>query len=112
MAAEQTLIVTAMPRALTLDGPTLPVSISVSVRLRGASKLGAFPDLRHWVHHLRNDGLSIELQCAGRTLRVPVTPPGEPDLWEKLFRTIRSSNLTLSTTTPIAASSHIRFATS
>ena len=85
MAAEQTLIVTAMPRALTLDGPTLPVSISVSVRLRGASKLGAFPDLRHWVHHLRNDGLSIELQCAGRTLRVPVTPPGEPDLWEKLF---------------------------
>jgi hypothetical protein len=40
MAAEQTLIVTAMPRALTLDGPTLPVSISVSVRLRGASKLG------------------------------------------------------------------------
>ena len=26
MAAEQTLIFTVMPRAVTLDGPTLPVS--------------------------------------------------------------------------------------
>src|SRR5436309_7656424 len=52
------------------DGPTLPVSVFVSVRLRGASNLGAFADLRHWVRHLRNDGISIDLQCSGRTLRV------------------------------------------
>jgi hypothetical protein len=86
MAAEQTLIFTVMPRAVTQDGPTLPVSVFISVRLRGASRLAAFPDLRHWTRHLRTEGFSIELQCAGETHRARATAPGEPDLWEKLFK--------------------------
>ena len=86
MAAEQTLIFTVMPRAVTLDGPTLPVSVFTSVRLRGASRLAAFPDLRHWTQQLRGDGFTIEFQCAGKTHPVRVAPPGEPDLWEKLFK--------------------------
>src|SRR6478672_6294216 len=86
MAAEQTLIFTVMPRAVTLDGPTLPVSVFMSVRLRGASRLAAFPDLRHWTRRLRTDGFSIELQCAGKTHRARVAPLSEPDLWDKLFK--------------------------
>jgi len=44
MAAQQTVIFTAVPRGISIDRDPMPVSVIVSPRLDGATKLGAFSD--------------------------------------------------------------------
>jgi hypothetical protein len=86
MAIEQTLLFTVIPRGVTIGGTTAPISVFVSPRLRGESKLGPFSDWRHWTTRLHDHGLSIELLCGGRSQVVAVDAGVlRPDLWEALF---------------------------
>lgn len=86
MATEQTILFTVMPRGISLNSPTKPVSVFVSPRLDGADKLGAFPDWLNWTRYLRDDGLKLELHCGANTHTFPINGAGlRPDLWEQLF---------------------------
>ena len=86
MATEQTILFTVMPRGISLNSATKPVSVFVSPRLDGADKLGAFPDWLNWTRHLRDDGLKLELHCGANTQTFSINGAGlRPDLWEQLF---------------------------
>ena len=71
MAISQTVLFTVMPRGISLNGATLPVSVVVSPRLGGADRLDAFPDFVDWTQKLLSDtkerlvisGLGVERIC-------------------------------------------------
>jgi hypothetical protein len=83
---EQTLLFTVMPRGLTLNSPTLPVSVLVSPRLSGSDKLGDYPDWLSWTQDLKKNGLTLTLRCGSKTrkMRVDATPL-LPELWSAMF---------------------------
>src|SRR5690242_4606635 len=84
--ATQTIIFTAMPRGVSLDGATLPVSVLVSPRLAGAPTLDTFKDWLTWTRHLKTSGLKIEFVCGNQTHSVAIDPaPLQPELWEAIF---------------------------
>lgn len=86
MATQQTILFTVMPRGISLNSASKPVSILVSPRLDGADKFGAFPDWLNWTRHLRDDGLELELQCGANTQVFAINGAGlRPDLWKELF---------------------------
>jgi hypothetical protein len=87
MAIEQTILFTVMPRGISLDSPTKPVSVFVTPRLDGADNLGAFPDWQNWTRHLLEDGLELELHCGATTRKFSIDRSRlRPDLWEQLFK--------------------------
>ena len=53
---QQTIQFTIMPRGLTLNPATLPVSVLVSPRLSGADNLGSFPDWLSWTQQPQERG--------------------------------------------------------
>jgi len=63
----QTIMFTAMPRGLAIDPARLPVSVLVSPRLTGATKLGAFPDWLDWTQNLKTKGMKITFDAGGAT---------------------------------------------
>jgi len=82
----QTIMFTAMPRALSIDPATLPVSVLVSPRLAGAPTLDSFPDWLDWTQHLKTSGLKVTFAAGGQTHTVPVdTGPLQPALWKAIF---------------------------
>jgi hypothetical protein len=84
--AEQTLLFTVMPRGLSFNSPTLPVSVLVSPRLSGSDKLGDYPDWLTWTQDLKNKGLTLSLRCGAKTRKVQVDPaPLHPELWAAMF---------------------------
>ncbi len=86
MAPAQTIMWTAMPRGLTVDPATLPVSVFVSPRLTGAPALGSFSDWLTWTEHLKTDGLHITFAVGGQQVTVPIDPaPLQPNLWNAIF---------------------------
>lgn len=86
MANEQTILFTVMPRGVSLDGATTPVSVFVSPRLDGADHLGAFPDWLNWTGQVHAHGLELELHSGAHTQAFAVDRGGlRPDLWEQLF---------------------------
>ena len=85
MAATQTVLFTVMPRGVSVNGATLPVSVVVSPRLVGANRLDAFPDWVDWTQKL-SAGAQFVFACGARTATVPIaTAPLRPDLWRALF---------------------------
>src|ERR1043165_5837145 len=81
-----TIMFTAMPRALSIDPATLPVSVLVSPRLAGAPTLGSFPDLLNWTERLKTNGLQLTFATGGQTHTVAVdTDPLQPGLWSAIF---------------------------
>lgn len=86
MAAEQTVLFTVLPRGISINRPTHPLSILVSPRLVGESRLGAFPDWLTWTNRLRENGLVFTLRAGPRTIDVPIDRAIlRPDLWQALF---------------------------
>src|SRR5438067_60732 len=86
MANKQTILFTVMPRGVSLNSATTPVSVFVSPQLDGAHHLGAFPDWLNWTRHLRDDGLKLDLHCGANTQTFSINGAGlRPDLWEQLF---------------------------
>ena len=65
--SDQTVLFTIIPRGITLGPGPLPVSVIVSPRLRGESKLGAYPDWVQWTELLRQRGLTLVLRCGTDT---------------------------------------------
>jgi hypothetical protein len=97
--ASQTLLFTVMPRGMSVDAETLPVSVYVSPRLFAdgdpadparpslETTLSSFPDWLGWTRHLKESGLSLTFACAGATLTAAAaTDILEPSLWEALFK--------------------------
>lgn len=83
---EQTIILTVMPRGMSVNSPTLPVSVLVSPRLVGSDRLGDFPDWLNWTQNLKNNGLAITLRCGAHSRTVKIDPaPLRPDLWAAMF---------------------------
>ncbi|MCA1553920.1 MAG: hypothetical protein LC737_06035, partial [Chloroflexi bacterium] len=86
MATAQTILFTIMPRGISLNGDTLPVSVFVAPRLYGADKLGAFEDWLFWTQRLKENGLTLVLRCGANSLDAPInTEPLRPELWAQLF---------------------------
>jgi hypothetical protein len=86
VAAEQTILLTPMPRGLSRGGATLPVSVFVTPRLMGEDKLGAYGDWVDWTRRVKAGGLTFDLRCGANSARVAVdTGPLDPALWEALF---------------------------
>lgn len=82
----QTIMFTAMPRALSIDPATLPISVLVSPRLAGAPTLGSFPDWLNWTEHLKTNGLQVTFATGGRTHTLGIdTDPLQPALWSAIF---------------------------
>ena len=86
MAATQLMIFTAIPHSFKLNPASMPVAVTVSPRLRGEDKLGAYPDWLRWTALRAERGLRITFECQGNSLTVDV-PRAElqPALWEALF---------------------------
>lgn len=86
MATEQTILFTVVPRAISVNGASTPVSVFVSPRLDGADRLGAFPDWLNWARHVRDDGLELELHSGAHTQLFAVDGAVvQPALWQQLF---------------------------
>ena len=86
MPNQQSVLFTVMPRGVTLDGATRPVSVFVTPRLTGDSTLGSFSDWRHWTTRLHDYGLAINLVSGAASQTVQVdTSALQPALWEALF---------------------------
>lgn len=86
MAASQTVLFTIIPRGISVNSKSMPVSVIVSPRLSGEDYLGAFPDWLNWTERLREGGLVFELQCNKKTTKISVdTEMLRPELWEQLF---------------------------
>src|SRR5688572_4337543 len=87
MVIEHTILFTVMPRGISIDGDSLPVSVFVAPRLIGTDKLGAFSDWLRWTQQLKDGGMELELQCGSRTFAVAINSESlRPDLWEQLFK--------------------------
>ena len=71
MAISQTVLFTVMPRGISLNGATLPVSVVVSPRLGGADRLDAFPDFVDWTQKLATSGMQLTFRCGTRIATVP-----------------------------------------
>ena len=85
MAATHTVLFTVIPRGISLNGTSLPVSVLVSPRLVGADRLDAFPDWVNWTQKIKA-GAQLVFTCDTRTATVPInTAPLRPDLWKALF---------------------------
>lgn len=83
---EQTVLFTIIPRGITLDNGSCPVSVIVSPRLRGDNKLGAFPDWLKWTQTLRDQGLTLTIGCGAKLHRIAIEVEVlRPDLWAELF---------------------------
>lgn len=83
----QTILFTVMPRGMSLNTKTLPVSVYVSPRLYGASQLGSFPDWLDWTSRLKEDGLEVTLRVGTKTRSFEIdTGPLRPDLWAAMFK--------------------------
>jgi hypothetical protein len=86
MAISQTVLFTVMPRGISLNGGTLPVSVVVSPRLAGADRLDAFPDFVDWTQKLVTSGLRFSFRCGTRTATAAIdTAVLQPRLWRALF---------------------------
>lgn len=87
--ANQTILFTVMPRSISIDPVTLPVSVYVSPRLFGDNEratLSEFPDWLQWTRRLKEDGLSLTFRCNGADFTVPVdTGSLRSELWEAIF---------------------------
>jgi hypothetical protein len=86
MAATQTVLFTVVPRGISVNPDTLPVSVFVSPRLVGENNLGAFPDWVNWTSQLKELGLVLTFHSGTRHVDVPIdTAPLQPNLWAALF---------------------------
>lgn len=86
MATSHTVLFTVIPRGISINGGTLPVSVVVSPRLFGADRLDAFADWVDWTQKL-TDGVELIFRCGTRTATVAIdTAPLRPDLWRALFQ--------------------------
>ncbi len=84
--SDQTVLFTIIPRGITLGPGPLPVSVIVSPRLRGESKLGAYPDWVQWTELLRQRGLTLVLRCGTDTREFEIDREVlQPQLWAQLF---------------------------
>ncbi len=83
---QQTILFTVMPRGLSVNAKTLPVSVLVSPRLIGAANLGSFPDWLNWTQQLHDNGLSLTFRSNGHSRTLPVdTSVLHPELWQAMF---------------------------
>lgn len=86
MATSHTVILTPIPSVAVTTNGTLPVSVLVSPRLSGGSKLGEFPDWLSWTKLIKEFGLKVRFECNGQTLDVAL--PVEqllPEAWAEVF---------------------------
>ncbi len=87
MAPLEHTILYTLPRGIHLGGGKLPVSVLVSPRLMGGSKLGEFPDWLNWTALLKKRGLQLTLRSGTHEVTVPVdTKVLRPELWEAIFK--------------------------
>lgn len=84
--SNQTILLTVIPRAVSVVTDTLPVSVFVSPRLTGAPALNAYPDWLEWTKRLQEHGFRFTVDANGHTMDAHIDPrPLRPDLWKALF---------------------------
>ena len=84
--ANQTILFTVLPRGVTINPATMPVSVFVSPRLHGADRLAHFPDWLDWTGDLSQRGLTLTLRCGAKTMSVDINrTPLRPALWRAMF---------------------------
>jgi hypothetical protein len=72
--------------SVTSGSDTVPLSVLVSPRLSGSTKLGDYGDWLHWTGRVRTHGLTVTFECGGKTfdLALPVAQL-QPKLWDATF---------------------------
>jgi hypothetical protein len=86
MGLQQSLVCTVVPTAIQVGASKLKVSVILSPRLSGATKLGSFTDWLHWTQSLQANGLEITFRCNGATHVESIdTNVLSPALWAYLF---------------------------
>jgi len=84
--AQQTILFTVMPRGIQVNPDRPGVSVFVSPRLAGETKLGAYPDWLEWTARLKEEGLRLTFRAGKETATLPVdTQPLKPRLWQAMF---------------------------
>ncbi|MBB3753778.1 hypothetical protein FHT44_006300 [Mycolicibacterium sp. BK634] len=84
--ADQSILLTVIPRAVHVVEDTLPISVLVSPRLTGAATLASFPDWLTWTDNLAQDGMTITVAAQGNPVELQIDPaPLRPALWSALF---------------------------
>jgi hypothetical protein len=87
--ANQNLLLTAMPRGISINPDTMPVSVYLSPRLFGdddRAQLQAFPDWLNWTQQLQA-GMSLTFRFEGTDFTAAVTTDRlQPSLWNALFK--------------------------
>lgn len=88
--ASQSILFTVMPRAISVDPETMPLSVYVSPRLFGDipnDRLSTFPDWLNWTRLLQENGLSLTFRCEGVDITAAInTEVLQPNLWEAMFK--------------------------
>ena len=94
--ANQTILFTVMPRGISVDPETMPVSVYVSPRLFGdldRAQLHEFPDWLNWTSLLQTRGMSLTFRCMENDVAAPIdftapvtTDRLQPSLWNALFK--------------------------
>ncbi|HEY2439406.1 MAG TPA: hypothetical protein VGI07_04195 [Solirubrobacteraceae bacterium] len=83
--AEQSLTFTVLPQRPVSPG-RLALSVLLTPRLAGASRLAAFPDFLNWPQRLLDHGLRLTLEGGGTAATVSVPVSGlRPDIWARVF---------------------------
>jgi hypothetical protein len=88
--AAQTILFTVMPRSISIDPKTMPVSVYVSPRLFSDARrpvLSEFPDWLNWTRWLQESGLKLNFRCDGKDFAASVPVKHlRPELWEAIFK--------------------------
>jgi hypothetical protein len=84
--AKQTLTFVVLPNGPAAGGK-LRVSVYLTPRLSGASKLQSFPDVLHWTERIKTDGLKFTFTSGPQSATAAVDRSVlRPDIWEAIFR--------------------------
>jgi len=85
--ANQTVLFTVLPRGLSVNPTRFSVSVYVSPRLQGASKLEQFPDWLDWTQQLTERGMKLAFRCGAQTQSLEIDRMVlRPDLWRAMFK--------------------------
>jgi hypothetical protein len=88
--ANQTLLLTAMPCAISVNPDPMPLSVYVSPRLFGdieQAQLSDFPDWLNWTQLLQTNGMNMTFRCDGVEFTAAVTTTAlQPALWNAIFK--------------------------
>jgi hypothetical protein len=83
---DQRVLLTTLPNGFSANGDRARISVLISPRLGGATRLADFPDFLNWTRKLRDGGVDIHFRIGASDIPAAVSTASlRPDLWEAIF---------------------------